>query len=166
MAEKDKIFESKIKQVGFANFKDYYSFMYDWLNGEEYDVSEDKYSETIEGDATKIEIEWTAFRKISDYFKFELKIAWKVLNMKTVEVERDGKKVKIQSGTFELKVKGYLVKDYENKWEDRPFWKFLRGVYDRYIIRTRIIQYEDKLFGECDNFLAQAKSFLAIEGKR
>ncbi len=166
MAEKDNVFSSKLKQRGFADFKDFYSFTYDWLNGEGYDVSEIKYDEKVLGDTKDIKIEWEAVRKISDYFKFSMKINWTILHLKEVEVQRDGKKVKTDSGEFEIKLKGILIKDYENKWEDHPFWKFWRGVYDRYIIRTRISQYEDKLFEECDEFLAQCKSFLALEGKR
>jgi hypothetical protein len=41
----------------------------------------------------------------------------------------------------------------------------LRGVYDKYIVRARVEDYERKLFGEADEFLAQMKAFLALEGK-
>mgnify|MGYP001595893206 CR=1 FL=1 len=166
MAEKDTIFSAKIKQVGLANFKDFYSFAYDWLVGEGYDITEKKYSEKVGGDSKDIDIEWDAVRKISDYFKFVMNITWQILGLKDAEVVKDNKKIITNKASFEIKVKGILNKDYENKWEDHPFWKFLRGVYDRYIIRTRVTEYENKLFRECDEFLSQCKAFLAIEGKR
>ena len=69
-------------------------------------------------------------------------MSWKILGMKSIEVQRDGKKVKMNSGVVEIKFSAVLVKDYENRWEDAPVWKFLRGVYDKYLIRGRIEDYE------------------------
>ncbi|MDD5191638.1 MAG: hypothetical protein PHH54_02045 [Candidatus Nanoarchaeia archaeon] len=166
MAEKDTVFSGKIKQKAIFHFKDFYGFTYDWLVGEGYKVTEKVYSEEISGDAKKIEIEWEAKKKVSDYFRFVIQVRWMILGLKNVEVQREGKKLKMNSGQVELKVKGVLVKDYEHKWEDYPVWKFLRGMYDRYIIRSRIEQYEDKLKEEVEEFIAQSKSFLVIEGMR
>lgn len=166
MAEKDKVFDGKIKQTGMAPFKEFYSFSYDWIMSEGYDLIEKRYAEKVTGDSKDIEIEWEAMKKISDYFKFHIKIDWIILGMKEMEAEVDGRKIKTNKASFEIKVKGTLIKDYENKWEDQPFWKFLRGVYDRYIIRARIHQYEQKLFMEANDFLNQCKSFLAMESRR
>ena len=166
MAEKDTQFKEKIKQSGTFDFKDLYSFAYEWLDGEGYNVAEKKYAEEVSGDSKKIEIEWETKKKVSDYFQFVIKVDWKMLNLKNVEVIREGKKIKLNSGQAEIKVSGVLVKDYESRWEDRPIWKFLRGVYDRYIIRSRIDEYEDKITSQADDFVNQLKAYLAIEGKR
>ena len=166
MAEKDTLFKGKIKQAGVADFKDFYSFAYDWLSNEEYTVNEKVYSEKVAGDAKDIDVSWEAKKKVSDYFAFIIKIDWKILGLKSIEVQREGKKIKTNSGVFELKFSAVLVKDYESRWEDKPIWKFLRGVYDKYIIRSRIEQYEGKLMGELDELMAQCKAYLAIEGKR
>ena len=44
--------------------------------------------------------------------------------------------------------------------------KFLRGVYDRYIIRSRIEDYEGKLYEETQEVVEQCKAFLVLETKR
>jgi len=85
--------------------------------------------------------------------------------MTDVEVEKDGVKIKMNKGQVELGIKGYLERDYEKRWEGRAFRKFLRGLYDRYVIKHRIDQYEGKLFGEFDEFSGQMKSFLTLEGQ-
>jgi len=166
MAEKDTIFKGKIKQSGIFDFKEFYSFIYDWLKGEGYGVDEKVYSEKIAGDAKDIEIEWEAKKKVSDYFKFVIKVSWNISGMKKVKVKKEGKEINMNSGGVSIKFAAVLVKDYESKWEDAPIWKFLRGIYDRYIIKSRIDQYEDDLMGELDELIAQCKSFLAIEAKR
>jgi len=166
MAEKDTKYKEKIKHKGTFVFKDFYTYTYDWLTGEDYKVTEKKYSEEIEGDAKKLEIEWEAEKKVSDYFRFLIKIDWKILRMKEIEVVKEGKKMKMNSGQVEMTIKGILVKDYESKWEDHPFWKFARGIYDRYIIKSRIDEYEDKIIEEANEFISQCKAFLVLEGKK
>jgi len=165
MVEKDTIFKGKLKQKGIFNFKDFYEFLYDYLIDENYDVFENKYVEKIEGDSKNLEIDWKATKEVSDYFRFEIQAYWIVLGMKKVKVKKDGKEVSMDSGTLEVKFTANLQKDYENRWENNAFLKFLRGIYDRYIIRTRIDDYGLKVFEEINEVIAQAKSFLAIEGQ-
>jgi len=165
MAEKDKVYGGKINHTGIFNFKDYYSFASNWLKQEGYNLVEKKYAEEITGDTKKLEIVWEAKKKISDYFKFVIKITIMPFNLKSVEIQREGKKIKTNQGGIEIRMQAILVKDYEHKWEDRPIWKFLRGIYDRYIITSRISSYENKLKEEIEEFSAQTKSFLVLEAK-
>ena len=131
-----------------------------------YFVEEKKYIEEVSGDTKKIEIGWTATSKVSDYFKNELKISWRIIGLKNVEVEKDGKKVKMNNGSFEVKINATLIKDYANTWENSSQMKFLRGVYDRFIIESTIKQYEDILFNDLVKVAEDLKAFLTLEGRR
>jgi len=165
MVEEDKVFSGKTKHSGFFDFKDTYNFCYEWLTEEGYFVQEKKYVEKVKPGGKEIEVEWEADRKISDYFKFRIKVRFLILGMKEVEVEQDGKKIKMNKGEMNIFVTAILLKDYENRWENSAIMKFLRGIYDRFIIRERIDKYEEKIFSEADEFIAQIRSFLALEGQ-
>jgi hypothetical protein len=168
MPEKEAIFSSKIKIQGIFNFEDFYRFCYDWLSDEtDLIVAEDKYKEKlVPGDAKNIEIEWNCFRKITDYFKFEVKVTYRIIGMTNIEVQKDGVKIKMNKGSIELGVKGTLVRDYQGKFEKTGTQKFLRSIYEKWVIPSRLDQYEDKLIGDCDEFLNQGKAFLDLEGKK
>ena len=167
MAEKDTIFSSKTKYGGIFSFKDFYAFCYDWLTEETgLTISEDKYSEKISGDSKSIDIEWTGTRKVTDYFKFEVKIKFKVIGLIEVEIQEGSAKIKTNKGSIQVDVKGVLVRDYEGKFEQTAGKKFLRSIYEKWVIASRIEEYEDKLAGSCDEFLNQAKAYLDLEGKR
>lgn len=167
MSEKEEIFSSKIKYDGILSFKDFYKFCYDWLKEEEgYDVIEDKYKEKLSGNEKGIEIEWTATKKITDYFKFQIKVKFKIDRLKDVEINNEGIKIKTNQGGVETGVKGTLIRDYEGKFEKNSFQKFLRGIYEKWVIAARVEQFEDKLVGNCDEFLNQAKAYLDLEGKK
>ena len=165
--EKDIIFTSKIKSTGIFSFKDFYKFCYVWFIDEGgFDVAEEKYKEKLSGNSKNIEIEWLASKKITDYFKFEIKVDYKIENLTDVEVTKDGVKSKTNKGGVEVGVKGVLVRDYDGKFDKDAFRKFLRGVYEKYIIAARRMQFENNLVGLCNEFLEQAKAYLDLEGKK
>jgi len=167
MPEKETIFSSKVKYSGIFSFKDFYKFCYDWLKEETgLDVIENKYAEKIEGVTKKIEVEWSGNKKITDYFKFEAGISIKAEGLKEVEITEGGAKIKTNQGSIEVGIKGVLVRDYEGKFETTAFKKFLRGVYEKWVIAERISQYKTKISEDCDKFLNQAKAYLDLEGKK
>lgn len=164
MVEKDKVWSGKLKQTGIVDFRELYKFAYDWLIDEGYFVIEKEYNEKIKPSEKEVVLKWEAFRKISDYFRFYLKLSWRVI-MTPVEIEKDGKKIKAERAYVEIKIDGILEKDYEHRWENSGFLKFLRGVYDRYLVRGRIENYEIKLYEEIEEFRREVKGFLTLTGK-
>ncbi|MEM4326011.1 MAG: hypothetical protein QXU40_01795 [Candidatus Pacearchaeota archaeon] len=168
MAEKDTIFSSKIKYDGFFSFKDFYKFCYDWIKDEMgFDaLSESKYEEKVKGEEKEIKVEWGGKKDMTDYFRFEIKVDIRVSRMREVEIVKEGVKLKMNTGSVELGAKGILVRDYKGKFEGTALKKFLRGIYEKWVIPSRISEYEGKISGGCDEFLAQAKAYLDLEGKR
>ncbi len=166
MSTKDKEIATKIKQAAYFDFKKIYAFAYEWLVEEDFKVIEKKYQEKIAGNTKDIEIVWDCSKEISDYFKFLIRIEWRILKMEEVEVVVDNKKTKTNKGEFEMKATGVLERDYESRWENTAFLKFLRGVYDRYVIRGTISAEKKKLIEDVDEYVAQIKSMLSIEGKK
>jgi hypothetical protein len=167
MAEKEEIFSSKIKYEGLFDFKEFYRFCYQWLAEEmQLDIVEDKYAEKISGDSKGIKIEWTGSRKITDYFKYNVKINFEILNLTSVEVTQNGRKTKMNNGSIEVKAKGTLIRDYEGKFEKTASQKFMRSIYEKWVISSRVEQFETKLISDCNEFLAQTKAFLDLEGRK
>ena len=167
MAEETPVFKGKLKHSGMFDFKELYRFCYSfWKETKEYFILEKAYGEKITATGKEIEIEWEAMKKVSDYFKLIIGMKWRIVGMTEVEAEREGKKVKISKGDIEIAVTSKLIRDYEGKWEASAFWKFSRSIYDKYIIKNKIEEMEDKIFGDSDEFLAQVKAFLSLEAKR
>ena len=167
MAEKETIFSSTIKYNGIFSFKDFYKFCYEWITEEmDMEISENKYEEKITGDSKNIVVEWAGEKKLTDYFRFDIKINFELMGLKNVEVAVGGTKVTTNNGSAKISVKGILVRDYEGKIEMSAFNKFLRSIYEKWVIVARIKEYEDKIAGACDEFLSQTKAYLDLEGKR
>ena len=165
MAEKKEVLKQVVKHIGFFHFRDLYNFCYEWIKDEGYMIAEDQYTEKLSADGKELIIVWTAKKKVSDYFMNIIILKWHILRMTDAEVEINGKKQKTNKGEVKITFTGELVRDYEKRWEDNPFYKFLRGFYDRYIIRTTMDKYEDQLEDKTKEYINQVKSFLVLEGK-
>ena len=167
MTEKNQVFSSKVKYDGIFSFSGFYKFCYDYLTGEfGFGVAESKYAEKITGDAKEIQIEWEGEKKVTDYFKYIIKVDFKILGLKNVEIQKEGKKIQTNKGSVEISMKGILVSDYEGKFDTSPTLRFFRSVYEKWIIPSTIEQIENKLISHCDGFLGEAKAYLDLEGKR
>lgn len=167
MAEKDTIFSTKLKSTGIFNFKEFYEFCYDWLTTETgLDVLEERYSEKITEDSKTVEFTWVGNKKITDYFKFEMKVEFRIVGLKDIEVKKGNQKISTNKGALEMKVKGILIRDYDGKWEKDALRKFFRGIYEKWVIQSRIEEFEGKVIGDCDEYLGQVKSWLDLEGKK
>ncbi len=167
MAEKDRIIKEKVEHFGLFDFKGFYGYAHSWLDDEEgYGVTEEKYSEKVSGNSRDITIEWKATKKLSDYFKIEIKIEFEVKDLTDVEVEIDGKKRKMNKGKVKVEITGNLVKDPESKWDTSPGTRFLRDIYNKYIVPKRIESMEERVESNVKDFKEELKAFLELTGKR
>ena len=168
MAEKETIFSSTIKYGGIFSFTSFYKFCYEWLVEETGldPLSEEKYEEKIKGNEKEILVEWAGERTLTDYFRFDAKVKFEVKGLKEVEINKNGAKIKTNEGSVKITIKGILTRDYDGKFELSAFRKFLRSIYEKWVIPSRVEEFEGKVAGECDDFLSQAKAYLDLEGKK
>ena len=165
MSQKKEVYTEKLKQTGHWKYTDVYNLAFNWLKDSSYNLKEDLYNEKLSANGKEIIIKWTAEKKVTDYFKYKISLDWHILGMKDAEVEINGKKVNTNKGEIEIKFKGEIIKDYEKRWEDKPAWKFLRGIYEKYIIRTTIDEYEGDLEDDVKDMVKDIKAFLNIPAR-
>jgi hypothetical protein len=166
MSEKDEIIKEKLDFNGLFKFADLYEQAHTWFNEESYGVVEDKYAEKISGNTKEIDVEWKCTKQISDYFKIDTKVKFEVKNLVDVEVEIDGKKKKMQQGKVKIEIKGNLIKDVQSNWDTSPYWRFMRDVYNKYIVPQRVDSMEDKVKSDVKEFKDEMKEYLDLTGKR
>lgn len=168
MAEEEQVLSNKIKFDGIFVYKEFYKFCYDWLIGETKisEFSEDKYSEKLLGDKKDIDIEWVGMRKLSDYFKEKIKVKYVIRQLTQVKIKKEGVEIDANKGSVEVQVKGVLVKDYQGKFEMTGVRKFLRTIYEKYVIPNIVDQLREKVISDSSEFLEQGKAFLDLEGRK
>jgi len=166
MADKELILKEKVEHTGLFDFVGFYQFANAWFREEDYGVSEERYTEKVKGNAKDMRIEWNATKEFSDYFKIQQSINFNIKDMSEVEVEINGTKKTMNKGNIEIEIKGFLIKDYESKWETSPGYRFLRDVYNKYIIPARVKSMKDRVEDEVQEFKDEMKAFLDVPGLR
>jgi hypothetical protein len=166
MADKELIVREEVEHSGLFDFKSLYSFSHAWFADEKYGVDETRYSEKVSGDSRNLLIQWMASKILSDYFKYEIQIDFEVKNLTEVEVDINGSRKKMNKGSVKISIKGALVKDHESKWETSTTNRFLRDVYNKFIIPSRVNDMRIKVSTDVKAFKDEVKSFLDLIGKR
>lgn len=160
MGEKQKYISKGFKFEGIFNYEEFFRIMDVWMRDKFWDKFEKRNEEFLKPDGTKqIEIEFTPWKKYTDYYKATLKIEMMVTDLKEVEIEQDGKKKKMHKGKIEWKISGYLVVDYEHRW-NREVWYFIRDVFDKFVNRRITKKYYDLLIDDCNELYNTLTAYL------
>ena len=166
MSEKDLIVKEKVEHSGLLDFGGFYSFAHSWFKEEGYGVDEIKYAEKSDGAKRSIDIEWKITKRLSDYFKIEHKLKMEIKDLTEVEVETDGKKKKMNQGKITVEISGALIRDPDSKWDKAPFYRFMRDLYNKYIIPSRIDGVMFKVSDDVKKVKEEMKAFFEMTGRR
>jgi hypothetical protein len=159
MAENDHIV--KDLDIGYKaqfNLIELYKSLKYWFEVNGYTFYERAYEDVIKGGKKTVKIKWQGIKRIDDYSRLIVMINLKIGNYEIIET----KKEKLVDGNLKLSFAGDLESDYEEKWEDRPIWKFLRGVSDRFFTEKKRNMYENMLKDDTYDVFNKAKSFLNL----
>lgn len=92
-------------------------------------------------------IEWQAspWKIITDYARHIVKV--RVLGYDIVKVDalKNGRKTKVDSGRLIIVIDGFIEYDVDSKWEQKPFFHFLRTIYDKFIFKVYTERFEQML---------------------
>lgn len=167
MGDKQKIIAKKFSYEGLFNYKDLFRIIDVWHRDKFYDKWEKRSEEYANPDGTKnLEFEFTPWKKYTDYHKGIIKIEGWVLNMKEVEINVKGKKIKVNSGRIDIKFTGYMVMDYEEKWDINMPLYFLRDLWDRYVVHHISNKYEKMLVDHINDLHNTLQSHLNMHQYR
>ncbi len=161
MAEKKIVFQDKfVSFEGLFNLKDLFRIIVKWFNERGYDMWENKNYEEVYEDGKKIIFELLPYKKVSDYYKLEIRVFVVFENLKEVEVELNGVKQKLLKGRADFTFDAILVTDYENRWEGRASYYFYRALIDKFIYKSFTDRYEAELIRHAKEVQEEIKAYL------
>lgn len=148
----------KMSSESVFSMHDFYRVLRKWFDDHGYVMFEKEYVDKLGEAGKKGEIKWQPWKKVDDYVRFH--IDFKVTFSDLKEVETKGGL--LNKGEVGIKVVSYLEKDYENRWETNFMAKFLRSIYDYFIMKERFDTYKAELREESFDIFNEAKAFLGL----
>ncbi len=163
MAEREKIIdELRLQYEGLFDVNELYLTFDRWFREKQYDKREVKNVEFVKPEGKFVEVWLMPWKKITDYAKIEIKITLVMENLKEVEVEKDGHKIKMNQGTIKMVFDGYLTTDYENKWEGKPTYVFMRTLFDKFVYKGYTASFKAQVSEDLNHLHTTIKSFLNL----
>src|SRR3989338_6822438 len=128
MAERETLIDNyRVIYEGLFSVGDLYSLIDEYFEEKGYDKREKKNIERVSKEGKFIEIELEPWKKITDYAMSSIRVRMQMHDVKEVEVEKDGVKIKLNQGKVNIVISAYMTTDYENKWEAKPMFFFFRA---------------------------------------
>jgi len=163
MAEREVVIDKmRLSYEGLLKITDLYKLVDGWLRQKGYDKREKRMAESITKTGKFIEWEMEPWKKITDYAKIVIKLRIIITDVKEVEVEIDKTKVKMNQGKADFVFDGYIETDYENRWESKPLFYFLRTLFDKYVFRSYTTGFHSNAIADVNDLHSRIKSFLNL----
>lgn len=151
-----------IKYQGLLRCKELYKEITDWLAAHSYDKNEIMNEEQVLEDGKQIFIHLEPSKNISDYAKIEMEINISISQLEKVTVEHEGIKKHMDKGNVSITIETSLITDYENKWQNKPFYYFSKKIMERFFFREYIDLYKAEVNEDKRILMRELKSFLNL----
>ncbi|MEK6951440.1 MAG: hypothetical protein AABX29_00325 [Nanoarchaeota archaeon] len=141
-------FGSEIRKKGILDPKRFHKEIIPWFFENKYIFNETNITNKDTTAGKEQKIIWNAFRKVDDYFKFN------------IEVELLFWRWRGEKAELNLRFKGWLEKDYMDKFRRRfgpKFGEFMRKIYEMYVINEKIDKMKGKVWVETNDLIDECK---------
>jgi hypothetical protein len=163
VAERTIVVDHKtISYEGLFSAKELYRIVDKWFFDKGYDKSEKKNFEHVYPAGKQMELELWPWRKFTDYARVIMKVHFLMTNVKEVEIEKDGLKTKVNQGKVILTINAYIETDYEQKWEYKPMFVFIRTMFDKFVYSVHTGRYDQFAIDEVNHLVSLVKGYLNI----
>jgi hypothetical protein len=152
-----------IKYSGLVDVKGLYKTIDKWLTENHYDKVERRNFEDVREDSRQIVLEIAPYKKITDYAKVEIRLYAEMTNLTDEVVEINGLKHKYQKGDFFFSFDCLLITDYENHWESKATYFFIRTIVDKFIYKGYTRRFESEAVADFNELVGEIKSYLNME---
>lgn len=152
----------KFSYEGLFNASELYDLISGWFYEKSWDWYERINQEQVTSTGKQIRIVLEPWKSVSDYYKLIIHCKIHMADVKEVEVEHNGEKLKLNQGVIKMTFDGYVVSDRKGQWKDKPLWWFLSFVLEKYFFREHFLKFETWLKSDVDDLYHKIKNYLNV----
>lgn len=152
----------KLSYEGLFDLAGLYRLMDSWFYEKGWDKYEHVNQEQVTSEGRQIRLVLEPWKAITDYFKIIIRIKASFNDIQDIEVEKEGKKIRLNQGEIKMVFDGYVVSDRHGKWHEKPLMWFLSIIFNKYIFKEHHNNAERWLLSDLDDLYQKIKSFLNV----
>ena len=156
--------KSKFQYEGLFIIQDLYKVVDEYYEEKGYDKREIKNAEIVRDDGVRfLELMFEPWKKITDYAKSVIKLQIIMEDVREVEIERNGLKIRAHHGRVLCVFDAYVETDYESIWERSVTRAVIRVLYDRFFLKHYTKQYNAEVLDDYKMLVYHIKTFLNMQ---
>ena len=152
----------RLNYTGPFNANDLFKHITAFLNERGFDLKIDKEFEHNTKSGKQIEWQINPWKRLTDYIRFWPKVRVLISDYNNVDTIVDNKKVKVGYGKLIMYIDGYLELDESNRWENYPFFQFLRSLYNIFFYKMYTERFEHRLNHDMHHLYHTVEQFFNI----
>jgi len=161
MAEIKTLIDGKsLAYEGVFSLNELYKLLDKWFKDHGYEKQEIKNWEDVTENEKQIVLEVIPYKKVSDYARIDIRIFSIFSKITETELTKDSIKLKMNKGRAEFYFDAYVVTDYEDKWETKPIFYFIKNIFDKFIYKVYSSSYDSEAIRDCTEVENDIRSFL------
>lgn len=150
----------KIKVEGVYDLTKVYKVVKEFMTDRKYRYYEDKNVTKMKKKGVEVNFKARGERKVDGYVRYDLLVD--IESYYTKKVKYQDKLV--DRGITEITVKANMILDYKNEFEFNKWGRFLRTIYNKYIIRFKLSEfYAAKAYGDMVGMHEAIKEVLELQ---
>lgn len=163
MAERKLVIDHlKFSYEGLFNSGELFSVISAWFYEKGWDWYEKMSQEQVTPEGKQIRIVLEPWKNISDYYKIIMNIKLHMIDVKEVEVEHEGKSLKLSQGLVRMTFDAYVVSDRKDQWKSRPLYWFISILLGKYFFREHYSKAETWIKSDVDDLYNKIKNYLNV----
>lgn len=152
----------KFSYEGLFSASELYKLIDGWFYEKGWDKKELLNQELVTPNGRQMKLILEPWKTITDYFKLHMSIKLHMHDVKDVEIEKDGQKIKINQGEVKIIFNGYVLSDSNGVWNQKPFFWFLSILFNKYFFKDNYNRAERWVLSDVDDLYQKVKSFLNV----
>lgn len=167
MSETYKLPPLIIRYTGLFDFNELYNLIVAWMKARRYWFEEVSYKHKVPSPlGAEQEIDFNGNKKVTEFYMQDISLNIHLWDMTEVEVVQKGITKKLTNARAQIVFNGVVTIDYENRWQDSWFTKFLFDLYYKYIAKKEIeTLYVDQLYYRIYHLQSELKEFFDMQAK-
>lgn len=163
MTEKTLVVDQlKLSYEGLFDLAELYRLIDSWFYEKGWDKYEHVNQEAVTPSGRQVHLVLEPYKNITDYFKIIIRLKINFTDVKDIEVEKEGQKLRLNQGEVKMLFDGYVVSDRRSLWNRRPFYWFLSILFNKYFFKEHYSKAERWLLSDLDDLYQRIKSFLNV----
>ncbi len=152
----------KFSYEGLFNAGELFAVVQSFFFEKGYDWYEKMNSEVTTPQGKQIRLVLEPWKCSSEHHKIEMRVKILMLNIKEVDVENKGERLRLNHGEIKMTFDAFVFSDRRGTWSSQPLYWFLLILFEKYFYHHHVEKFEIWVKSDLDHLVQRIKEYLNV----